>query len=144
VSKSNGIKRRNLRHVALGIVIIILLLITYAMAGTYINTEIYSREEKIEQSNNQVSILQELIKQNKPQIEEITQKIANLSETVNTLNYENKELTELTQTKQYQLMLAWHEIYVLRNQTARLESQITELEAQIEASQSAAIPAGLP
>ncbi len=63
---------------------------------------------------------------------DLTLQIANLSKTVETLKMENEELDNLSNTKQYQLMLAWHEIYVLRNQTARLETQVSELQTQIE------------
>jgi len=143
VSKSNGRKRKNLRHIAIGTAVTILLLVTYTMASNYINREIYLREEKIEELNNQVSSLQELLEQNKPQILDLTQQITNLTDTVNALKLENNELTKLTQNKQYQLMLAWHEIYVLRNQTAKLENQITELETQIEDLQTT-IPPTVP
>jgi len=144
MSKSNEGRRENLKIVAFGSTCIILLLVTYAIASNHFNREIYLREETVKELNNQVSNLQELLEQNKPQILDFTQQITNLADTVNALKLENNELTKLTQKKQYQLMLAWHEIYVLRNQTERLESQMTELEARIEASQVATIPAGVP
>jgi chromosome segregation ATPase len=146
MNKPNGSKK--LRHVAIGTAIIILLLTTlliiYVMTGNYINKEISLREEKIEDLNRQVSSLQELLEQNKPQISELNKQITHLTDTSDALELENEKLNELVHTKQYQLMLSWHEIYVLRNQTEKLENQITELETQIEDLQSTTIPTGVP
>jgi len=144
MSDSIGSRRKTLRIIAFGIACIILLLVTYVMASNYVNREIYVRDAKIRELNNQVSNLQELLEENKPQILDLNRQIANLTDTVNTLKLENEELNELTQYKQYQLSLAWHEIYVLRNQTAKLEAQITELETQIEDLQATTAPTGTP
>ena len=144
MSDSTQTRKKTPWSIAIGIACIVLMLVTYVMASNYIGREIRARDEKIRALDNQVSTLQANLEDNGPKLANLSQQVTSLSVTASTLRSENEGLTELVHTKQYQLNLAWHEIYVLRNQTARLESQITELKSQIEALQPTPLPAIFP
>ena len=135
---------RTLRNMSIGIVCIALLLGTYFTTNNYVNGEIRTRDERISDLNNQVNSLQNLLEEQKPHAEDLTRQIRNLTGVVKTLQTENEELTGEVHQKQYQLLLAWHEIYVLRNQTEKLKSQIAELERQNEVLTATAPPTGIP
>ena len=135
---------RTLRNMSIGIVCIALLLGTYFTTSNYVNREIRTRDERISALNNQVNSLQNLLEEQKPHAEDLTKQIRNLTGVVKTLQTENEELTGEVHQKQYQLLLAWHEIYVLRNQTEKLKSQIAELERQNEVLPATAPPTGIP
>lgn len=144
MSDSTQARKKTPWSIAIGIACIVLILVTYVMASNYIGREIHTRDEEIRDLDNQVSTLQANLEDNGPKLANLSQQVASLSVTASTLRSENEGLTEIVYTKQYQLNLAWHEIYVLRNQTARLESQITELKSQIEALQATPLPAIFP
>ena len=135
---------RTLRNMSIGIVCIALLLGTYFTTSNYVNGEIRTRDERINALNNQVNSLQNLLEEQKPHAEDLTRQIRNLTGVVKTLQTENEELTGEVHQKQYQLLLAWHEIYVLRNQTEKLKGQIAELERQNEVLPATAPPTGAP
>ena len=135
---------RTLRNMSIGIVCITLLLGTYFTTSNYVNGEIRTRDERIGDLNNQVNSLQNLLEEQKPHAEDLTRQIRNLTGVVKTLQTENEELTGEVHQKQYQLLLAWHEIYVLRNQTEKLKGQIAELERQNEVLRATAPPTGAP
>jgi len=131
LSDSIQTRKKTLRNTAIGTTFVILLLVSIFLTRDYVNKEIYCRDREITDLRNQVSTLQGYLAENGTQLLSLNNMITNLSDSVDRLVYDNEQLTQQTQTKQYQLNLAWHEIYVLRNQTARLESQITELKRQI-------------
>jgi len=135
---------RTLRNMSIGIVCIALLLGTYFTTSNYVNGEIRTRDERIGDLNNQVNSLQNLLEEQKPHAEDLTRQIRNLTGVVKTLQTENEELTGEVHQKQYQLLLAWHEIYVLRNQTEKLKGQIAELERQNEVLRATPPPTGVP
>jgi len=129
---------------SIGIVCMALLLATYFTTSNYVNGEFLTRDEKISDLNNQVNSLQNLLEEQKPHAEDLDRQIRNLTGVVKTLQTENEELTGEVHQKQYQLLLAWHEIYVLRNQTEKLKGQIAELERQNEVLRATAPPTGAP
>ena len=135
---------RTLRNMSIGIVCIALLLGTYFTTNNYVNGEIRTRDERISDLNNQVNSLQNHLEEQKPHAEDLVRQIRNLTGVVKTLQTENEELTGEIHQKQYQLLLAWHEIYVLRNQTEKLKGQIAELERQNEVLRATAPPTGAP
>jgi chromosome segregation ATPase len=117
---------------SIGIVCTSLLLATYLTTSNYINREIETRNEKISALADRVNTLQNLLEEEATPKEDLTLQIRNLTSLVRTLQTENEDLTGEVHQKQYQLLLAWHEIYVLRNQTEKLKGQIAELEKQNE------------
>jgi len=98
----------------------VLLLFACFMATGILNAEVSNRDREIADLKNQVNALQACLAANSSMVK-------NLTDTVDRLTMENEQLTNLTEVKQYQLMQAWHEISVLKNQTAKLEAQIAEL-----------------
>jgi len=141
-SIQNG--KRTLRNMSIGIACIALLLATYFTTSNYVNGEIRTRDEKISDLNNQVDSLQNLLEEQEPLGEDLIRQIGNLTGVVKTLQTENEKLTGEVHQKQYQLLLAWHEIYVLRNQTEKLKGQIAEFERQNEVLRDTAPPMGIP
>ena len=137
-------RKRTLRNMSIGIVCIALLLATYFTTGNYVSREIRNRDEKISDLNNQVNSLQNLLEEQEPPGEDLVRQIRNLTGVVKTLQTENEELTGEVHQKQCQLLLAWHEIYVLRNQTEKLKGQIAELERQNEVLRATPPPTGVP
>jgi chromosome segregation ATPase len=137
-------RKRTLQNLSIGIVCTALLLATYFTTGNYVSREIRTRDEKISDLNNQVNSLQNLLEEQKPRAEDLTRQIRNLTGVVKTLQTENEELAGEVHQKQYQLLLAWHEIYVLRNQTEKLKGQIAELERQNEVLRATPPPTGVP
>ena len=137
-------RKRTLQNLSIGIVCTALLLATYFTTGNYVSREIRTRDEKISDLNNQVNSLQNLLEEQEPPGEDLVRQIRNLTGVVKTLQTENEELTGEIHQKQYQLLLAWHEIYVLRNQTEKLKGQIAELERQNEVLPATAPPTGAP
>ena len=137
-------RKRTMLNMSIGLVCIALLLATYFTTSNYVSREIRNRDEKISDLNNQVNSLQNLLEEQEPPGEDLVRQIRNLTGVVKTLQTENEELTGEIHQKQYQLLLAWHEIYVLRNQTEKLKGQIAELERQNEVLRATPPPTGVP
>ncbi len=134
------IRRKWLTKFAVGIACVALLIVNYMATRISLEGQIAASDQKIITLNTKVETLQGYLEDEKSCEYNLTLQIANLTKTAETLKLENEELNKLSNTKQYQLMLAWHEIYVLRNQTAMLETQISELQRQIETLQRTPTP----
>ena len=137
-------RKKNLRNTLIGIVCTSSLLATYLTTSNYINREIETRNEKISALTDQVNSLQNLLEEEASPDEDLTLQIRNLTSLVSTLQTENEDRTGEVRLKQYQLLLAWHEIYVLRNQTEKLKGQIAELERQNEMLRATPPPTTIP
>jgi PP-loop superfamily ATP-utilizing enzyme len=138
------IRRKWLTKLAVGIACVAPLTATYLATRSSLEVQIAAREQKISNLSAQVETIRGYLEDEKSSQYDLTLQVANLTKTAETLKLENEELNKLSNTKQYQLMLAWHEIYVLRNQTARLETRVRELQRQIEMLQSTPAPTILP
>ncbi len=144
MSALSVIRRMGIAKLAVGIACVVLLTATYMFTRSSLEGQIAAREKKIGNLSTQVETLQGQLEDEKSNRYDLMLQIANLTETAETLKLEKEGLNKLSNTKQYQLMLAWHEIYVLRNQTARLETRVSELQKQMGILQRTGTPTILP